>query len=293
MRAAWTETDSRTGTFTLSAGGPRLWGLKNDSTLVERARAGDEAALARLVDAYAPSILRFGRKLCRDEQDAQDVMQQTLLSVVTHIGEFRGDSHFTSWLFAIARSHCIKQRTRGAAALPREPLDRAGLAVAAPAHQVPDEAASREQLERALDTAIRALDPDQREVLVLRDVEGLSAVEVGEALGLSVEAVKSRLHRARKALRGQLEPWFEQSTPGAACPDVVDLLSRYQEGEVTSEVCRTMEAHVDGCSECAKRCHSLRSVLSACSATPVPQLSEELKARVREQMRRSLRRQIG
>lgn len=267
--------------------------MENEFSLVEQARSGDEAALARLVDAYAPNILRFGRRLCRDEQDAQDVLQQTLLSVVTHIGDFRGDSHFSSWLFAIARSHCIKQRTRGAAAVAREPLERAGHAVAAPARHAPDEVASREQLERALDTAIRTLEPDQREVLVLRDVEGLSAAEVSEALGLSVEAVKSRLHRARKALRDQLEPWFEQSSPSAACPDVVELLSRYQEGEVTSEVCRTMEAHVDGCSECAKRCHSLRSVLAACSATPVPQLSEELKASVREQMRRSLKRQIG
>ncbi len=221
------------------------------------------------------------------------MLQQTLLSVVSHIGEFRGDSHFASWLFAIARSHCIKHRTRGAAAIPTQDLDRAGLEVAAPLRQSPDEAVSREQLEKALDTAIRALEPGQREVLVLRDVEGLSAPEVAEALDLSVEAVKSRLHRARKALREQLAPWFEQSSPGAACPDVVDLLSRYQEGDVTAEVCQTMEAHVAGCPECATRCHSLRSVLSACGATPAPELSEELKHAVREQIRRSLKRQLG
>ncbi len=110
------------------------------------------------------------------------MLQQTLLSVVSHIGEFRGDSHFASWLFAIARSHCIKQRTRGAAAIPTENLDGAGREVAAPPSQSPDEAVSREQLERALAAAIRALEPGQREVLVLRDVEGLSAPEVAEAL---------------------------------------------------------------------------------------------------------------
>ncbi|HKO90681.1 MAG TPA: zf-HC2 domain-containing protein, partial [Polyangiaceae bacterium] len=92
-------------------------------------------------------------------------------------------------------------------------------------------------------------------------------------------------------LRDKLEPWFEQSTRGPGCPDVVDLLSRHQEGDVTTEVCKTMEAHVDHCPECAKRCHSLRSVLAACSASPVPELSEELERAVREQMRRSLKRQ--
>jgi RNA polymerase sigma-70 factor (ECF subfamily) len=221
------------------------------------------------------------------------VLQQTLLSIVCHIGEFRGESHLTSWLFSIARSHCIKQRTRGAAALPTQELDRGGLEVATPARNAPDESLSREQLDRALDGAIQALEPGQREVLVLRDVEGLSAPEVAEALNLSVDAVKSRLHRARRALRDQLAPWLEQSSPGVACPDVVDLLSRYQEGDVTSDVCRTMEAHVAGCSECAKRCHSLRSVLSACSTSPLPELSDELKSAVREQIRRSLKRQLS
>jgi len=246
-----------------------------------------------LAAAYAPRILRFGRKLCRDDQDAQDVLQQTLLSLTSHIRDFRGQSQFASWLFAIARSHCIKQRTRGAAALPTRPLDGPGLEVATPTCQAPDELVSREQLEAALDAAVRALEPAQREVLVLRDIEGLSAPEVASALSISVDAVKSRLHRARKTLRDQLAPWFEQSSPGPACPDVVDLLSRYQEGDVTSEVCKTMEAHVEACQACAKRCQSLRSVLSACSATPVPVISEELKRAVREQIRRSLKRQIG
>ena len=266
--------------------------MEAESNLVEMARAGDEAALSQLVDVYAPKILRFGMKLCRNDQDAQDVVQQTLLSVVSRIGEFRGDSHFTSWLFAIARSHCIKLRTRGAAAVSTVDLADAAVAPLAAPSTAPDELASREQLEKALHTAIQALEPAQREVLVLRDVEGLSAPEVAEALNLSVDAVKSRLHRARKALRDQLEPWLEQSSPGAACPDIVELLSRYQEGDVTSEVCKTMEAHVEGCAECAKRCHSLRAVLSACRAVPVPTLSDELKSAVREQIRRSLKRQL-
>jgi RNA polymerase sigma-70 factor (ECF subfamily) len=267
--------------------------LENDAELIAKARAGDETALALLVETYAPRVLRFGQKLCGDATDADDVMQQTLLSVVDHIGEFRGDSHFASWLFSIARSHCIKQRTRGAAARSSEPLEIVAQTETTAPQLAPDETASREQLEAALGGAIRALEPAQREVLVLRDIEGLTAPEVAEALGVSVDAVKSRLHRARKILRDQLAPWFEQSSPTAACPDVVDLLSRYQEGDITSDACQVMQAHVEGCAQCAKRCHSLRSILSACNAAPMPVLSPELKLAVREQIRRSLRRQLG
>lgn len=165
--------------------------------------------------------------------------------------------------------------------------------IAAPSEQLPEASLGRQQLQAALDVAIRRLEPGQREVLVLRDVEGLSAPEVAQVLGVSVEAVKSRLHRARKALREDLAPWFEQSTPGPSCPDVVDSLSRHQEGDVTSDVCRTMEAHVDSCPACAKRCHSLRSVLAACSLSPAPELPPALKQSVAEQIRRSLKRQTS
>ena len=265
----------------------------DETLLIERARSGDEAALTRLIETYAPRVLRFGQKLCGSSADADDVMQQTLLTVISHIGDFRGDSQFSTWLLSIARNHCLKLRTRGFTAHASEPLEAAAQTATTPAGTAPDEAVSREQLETALDGAIAALDPPQREVLVLRDIEGLSAPEVAQALELSVDAVKSRLHRARKALREQLAPWFEQSSPSAACPDVVDLLSRYQEGDVTSETCHVMQAHVDGCPQCAKRCQSLRRVLAACSAAPLPVLSEDVKVAVREQLRRSLRRQQG
>ncbi|HEV8550779.1 MAG TPA: sigma-70 family RNA polymerase sigma factor [Polyangiaceae bacterium] len=267
--------------------------MEAESALLEKARVGDDAALERLIELYAPRLLRFGRKLCANEHDAEDVVQQTLLSLTHHLAEYRGEGQLSTWLFSIARHHCIKHRTRGAAAVPTEPMERGGLEIAGPSQHSPEAEFSREELDRALEAAILALEPAQREVLVLRDVEGLTAPEVAGALGIGVDAVKSRLHRARKALRARLTPWLEQNTPTPSCPDVIDLLSRYQEGDVTAEVCKTMEAHVDQCPACAARCHSLRSVLSACSAAPVPELPDAFKQAVREQMRRSLKRQIG
>jgi RNA polymerase sigma-70 factor (ECF subfamily) len=149
------------------------------------------------------------------------------------------------------------------------------------------------QLEQALDFAIRDLDAPLREVVLLRDVEGLAAKEVAEVLGISVDAVKSRLHRARSALRERLAPLTEGASPTqgrGACPDIVELLSQYQEGDVDAAACQKMEAHVASCPTCSVRCTSLRRVLTACGSAPAPQLSEALKAEVLQQIRRSLRR---
>lgn len=265
----------------------------DEGELIRSAQQGDAAALEALALDYAPRILRFGLKMCRNEQDASDIAQQTLLSMASKLREFRGDSRFATWLFAIARSHCIKHRTRGAGAAPTEPLDERGQAVAAPPSAAPDEELARRELGVALDSAIAALEPGQREVLLLRDVEGLPATEVALVLELSVEAVKSRLHRARKSLRDALAPFAPQADSSRSCPDVVELLSRYQEGDISAEVCRTMEAHVDGCASCARRCQSLRRVLAACSSAPTPALPDALRRRVSEQLRRSLAKQIS
>ena len=190
----------------------------SETEMIAKARLGDPAAFEEIVRTYLPRVLAIAQNMVGRTGDAEDVAQQTLLSVVNHIGEFRGDSHFASWLFSIARNHCIKQRTRGASGQPTQPLERVRDASLTQTSPGPEELFSKEQLASALDVAIAALEPAQREVLLLRDVEGLSATQVAQALGLSVDAVKSRLHRARKTLRDELAPWFEQTTPAPACP---------------------------------------------------------------------------
>jgi RNA polymerase sigma-70 factor, ECF subfamily len=268
-----------------------LLDVNDEQTVIERARQGDPQALELLAVEYAPRVLRFGLKMCRDEHDAREIAQQTMLSLVEHLPSFRDESRFSTWLFTIARSHCIKHRTRGAALFEVESSEQHAELEVPAVTAAPDEQLWTRQLESTLDDAIRRLEPRQREVVMLRDVEGLPAADVAKVLELSVEAVKSRLHRARKELRDALAPWFDAHAPSASCPDVVELLSRYQEGEVTSESCKVMEAHVAGCPACASRCRALRTVLSACSAAPAPKLPEDLRRLVREQIRRSLHRQ--
>jgi RNA polymerase sigma-70 factor (ECF subfamily) len=173
--------------------------------LVERARTGDAAALDRLLRVLEPQIWRFGLRLCGDREDARDVLQDTLLGAVRTLGEFRGEAALSTWLYTIARSHCIKKRRRpkGAPAnLVSLDADsgEAGRGLADSASG-PAEQAERAELGRLLERALATLPPAFREAVVLRDLEGLSAPEAAAVLGVSVAAVKSRLHRGRTALK--------------------------------------------------------------------------------------------
>ena len=169
-----------------------------DTELIEAVRAGDEQALTALLSRHAPRIYRYGLKMCRDPEDARDVVQDTLLAAARGVRDFRGASSLSTWLYAVARSFCLRKR-RGAQAAPNTCSleDETDVEETPSLESPPDEAVAHKELGAALDAAITALDPMYREVLVLRDVEGLTAPEVAEVLGLTVDAVKTRLHRAR------------------------------------------------------------------------------------------------
>lgn len=240
-----------------------------EQQLLAAAQTGDRRALEQLLEKYQRHVYRFGMKMCGDPEDAQEILQDTLLQVARSLKDFRGASSVTTWLYTIARSFCIKRRRRSKFAPEREEsLEAVAEAHAVPdAGRGPDEQVAGKQVERVLDRAIRSLEPMYREVLVLRDVEGLAAPEVAEVLGISVEAVKSRLHRARVAVRAQVAPLLglgETEPKSAECPDVVNLLSRHLEGEIGPELCAEMERHVAGCSGCKGACDSLRETLTRC-----------------------------
>lgn len=244
---------------------------ETEEDLLSRAQGGDRAALEALLRRHEAQIYRFGMRMCRDPEDARDVAQETLLSVAKGIGEFRGASSLGTWLYAIARSHCLKRRRRRKG----EPADLASLDAdaalrdgLADASRDPERVAGDRELERAVDDAVGRLDDAHREVLVLRDAEGLTAPEVAEVLGISVDAVKSRLHRARVAVRDVVAPLFgppgAPADPDVACPDVVPLLSRHLEEEIDRDACAEMEAHVARCPRCRGACDSLRRTLDLC-----------------------------
>jgi RNA polymerase sigma-70 factor (ECF subfamily) len=243
----------------------------SDEALLAALHAGDEQALARLLERHAPAVYRFGARMCRDPEDAKDVVQDTLLAAARGLRDFRGGSTVSTWLFTIARSFCIKKhRKRVGEPEHTVALDSdEGRAMAAPA-PAPDERAADKEIGAALEDAIQALEPAYREVLVLRDVEGLTAAEVASVLGIGVEAVKSRLHRARAAVRERLAPMMmprEEPQAAIGCTDVVPMLSRYLEGEIGATDCAAMEKHVAQCPRCAGRCDSLRRTLARCKTS--------------------------
>jgi RNA polymerase sigma-70 factor (ECF subfamily) len=271
----------------------------SDAELLEAARRGDARSLESLLERHEAQVYRFGMKMCRNPEDAQDVLQDTLLAMARGIRDFRGASSISTWLYAIARSHCIKKRRHSKFAPEAErslDTDAAREASELPdPGRAPDEVVAGREVQRALEEAIGALEPMYREVLLLRDVEGLTAPEVAEVLGVTVQAVKSRLHRARLSVRAHVAPRLGIAEPGAAptgnCPDVLQLFSQHLEDEISTEVCAEMERHLQSCGRCRGTCESLKRTLDLCRTVPSvrvpPAIQDSVRVAVRNFLERS------
>lgn len=261
-----------------------------DHELVAAAKQGDRVALESLIARHQDRVFGFGMKMCGgDPEDAKEVLQETLLAMSRTLRDFRGDSSVSTWLYTIARSFCIKKRRRSKGApAEHEVLDPAAEARLEGAARGPEQALHDRQVREALAAALEELDPESREVLVLRDLEGLTAPEVAAVTGASVDAIKSRLHRARVIVRGRLAPFLAaepQASAKAGCPDVLTLYSKKLEDQVDRDLCVQMEKHLEGCSHCTSLCNSLKETLAVCRNTP----TRRVPAHVAEQLRAAVR----
>ena len=194
----------------------RLAAPDSEIGLVERLRGGDPAALEALMERYAPRVYRLAYGITRNQADAEEVVQDVFLNLFRKIDSFEGRSALGTWIYRVAANQAlIKQR--GKRFEVEVALEEQLPTFLADGHRAGDRAWvladwSRTQEEElltaetrgTLNRAIDALPDHYRAVLVLRDVEGLSNEKVAEALGESVATVKSRLHRARMALREQM-----------------------------------------------------------------------------------------
>jgi RNA polymerase sigma-70 factor (ECF subfamily) len=265
----------------------------SDEILLAAARSGDARALEALLERHEAQVYRFGMKMCGDPEDAKDVLQDTLLAMARGVRDFRGASSISTWLYTIARSYCIKKRRRSKFAPAEErSLDTDVAAEAkdlADTRTGADEALVGKQVERALEQAIDSLEPMYREVLLLRDVEGLTAPEVAEVLGVTPQAVKSRLHRARLAVRERVAPLLGIAPAPAApgtCPDVLMMFSQHLEDEISAERCAEMERHLEGCGRCRGACDSLKRTLALCRTSgPGVELPASVQASVKTALR--------
>ncbi|GLF99898.1 RNA polymerase sigma factor [Streptomyces yaizuensis] len=165
--------------------------------LIAAARDGDGEAITALVSGSHPHVRRFAHSLCATPQDAEDAAQEALIILYRRIGMLRASGALASWMFRIVRNECLR-RARSALRHP-EPVPDAAL----PSFE--DEVLRRLEAELVA-RAIAALPADQRRVLIMRDIQGYSGRMTADALGLSTAAMKSRLHRARDAVRQALRP---------------------------------------------------------------------------------------
>ena len=188
----------------------------DESSLVAQAKAGDQNAFAELVTHYERKIYRLAKNITRNDEDAEDVLQDAFFKAYEHLDSFKGDSKFYTWIVRIAVNEALmrlrKRKTDRSVPLD-EPVDLGEETVAreiAVWEDNPEQQYSQEEWRRILDEAIESLKPDFRTVFVLRDIEELSTEETAETLGISVPAVKSRLLRARLALRERLTRQFKR-----------------------------------------------------------------------------------
>ena len=188
----------------------------SDEELVHRVRAGETEQFEFLVKRYASKVYGLAMRLTRNPSDSEDAVQEAFLLVYTKLDGFRGESAFGTWLYKVALSSIyMKLRQRKHAAeeniddyLPK--FDEHGMmqGMVRKFGDNPEGETIRQQSEAAVREAIEKLPAEYRIVLVARDIDDLSSEETAEALGLTVAAVKSRLHRARLFLRKHLENRF-------------------------------------------------------------------------------------
>ena len=170
---------------------------------MRRCAGGDRGAFERLVARHEAPLFRFAVRACGGEREAEDAVQDGLLAAWRGAGTFRGDASARTWLFQVVLNACRRRHRPRAGRGLESPLEAA--AEVAAAESGPDDRVGARQVGRAIDAALASLGDEAREVLLLRDVEGLSGEETAAALGIGLAAMKSRLHRARLELKEKVE----------------------------------------------------------------------------------------
>jgi len=190
----------------------------SDHVLIETAKGGDRRAFSALVRRYEDTVYRFALKVCQDPDKASETLQDTFINVFRKLHTFDGRSKFSTWLYTIVTNNCLMKQRRRKRDLLEESLEafdegpggdrKEGHASIARWEHTPAHAVLEIELKQVLDEAIQALPPDYRVVFVLRDMEEKTTEETAKIVGISVEATKSRLRRARAFLRSRLDPYM-------------------------------------------------------------------------------------
>lgn len=187
----------------------------SDFALVKAAQAGDPIAVQELVNKYEETVYGFSFKVCRNQDDAEDTLQESFLNILKSLKSFNFKSNFSTWVYRIVSNSCLmkfrkekRDRWESFDELDK-PEDRIKESYSKWS-DTPLEQILTDELKEQMDQAILDLPPIYRLPFVLKDLEGLKIEEVAEALKISVPAAKARLRRARLFLRDKLEPYMER-----------------------------------------------------------------------------------
>ncbi|MBP0450662.1 RNA polymerase sigma factor [Kitasatospora sp. RG8] len=177
----------------------------SDQLLAVRAAEGDDYAFAVLVGRHSAVLLTLARHLTGNRQDAEDMVQESLLSAWRRLPEFRGDAAFRTWLYRIVTNRCLSLlRSRPP---PPAPLDVQPEPAAFPTLGAPEQVAEAHAAARALARALAGIDPGQRACWILRELHDMHYGEIARTLGISEQTVRGRLSRARRSLAEAMGSW--------------------------------------------------------------------------------------
>ena len=189
-----------------------------DLELLARWRSGDDAAFEQLVRRHQKKVFRLLLRMMGNREEAEDVAQETFLSLHRHGRRFRGEARFSTFVYRVASNAALNRRRtlgRNRARLKKLAVRQAGGDDLPVAPRNPEDAASGADLSAHVREALDTLKPSLRLPVVLYDMEGLAYREIAEVLGVAEGTVKSRIHRARQALRAELEGVLGESEGGA------------------------------------------------------------------------------
>jgi RNA polymerase sigma-70 factor (ECF subfamily) len=200
-----------------------------DTELVKGVADKNESCFQELLERYSSKVLNLALRITRNQEDAEEILQDVFVTVFTKVGYFEHKSAFSSWLYRVTMNAAFmklraRSRRRTVSLEDVEPDVRQNWVGNRTEMFDVDFMTSRHELRAAIENAIDLLPEDYRAIFILRDVDGLSNEAVGRVLQLTVPAVKSRLHRSRLLMRGYLRKFYISDTPIEAGDKEKELL---------------------------------------------------------------------
>ena len=266
---------------------------------LQEIKTGTPEGVEKALGFLQQTVFSFSLKTCGHREDAEDTAQETLARTVPQLGKFDSPQALSVWLYKVARSRCLMSRRRSKFA-PKQHLsldevlpDRAELASRlASGEPGPEQHLLRKESAGELQRALLRIPPGYRQVLVLHDMEELTAREVAHITGLREGTVRVCLHRARAYLRNELAVRPRRRRKPArrapACKTLCAALSDYLDRQIDPQLCAKLEAHLDACAPCQAYLASLEETVRRCRRHCTPTLKRKIRSDFRQMVAQAL-----